>query len=159
MSIINDILDEVAKRVRNIRTTNGYTLNIGPVQRPNRSGDYLKTHLSVVVHHKDPEENAELSCPGNPNAIAYDLPIIVVGHIRQEYSDDEPLDALHSDLWENLARSITSVTNWHTFGGRCIDAKLEPMETLTPGDASTSGVACNILAPYRVRETTPGILA
>ena len=157
-SVIDSMLAVLRDRIENVRTGNGYDFNVGEVARPTRDGDYSKEHYSVIIYHGDPESNEELSHAGNPPSVAFDIPIYMTCHIRQQPSDDTPLDSLKSEVWENIARSVTSPDNWHQLGGYAINSMLMPMRYEGDSD-ETHGVTVELLTTYRVSEINPGVLA
>jgi hypothetical protein len=111
--------------------------------------------LVVVVSQGDPTPNAELSYPGNPPVIAYDMEVIVAGVVKPSDEETTAIDTFKNRMGADIIAAATNATNWHQWGGLAINTTLGPIESYTEETGGRSGVMVKLLVTYRVPENDP----
>ena len=111
--------------------------------------------LVVVVSHGDPVPNAELSYPGNPPVIAYDMPVIVAGIVKPSDDETTAIDTFKNRMGADIIAAATNATNWHQWGGLAINTTLGQIESYTEETGGRCGVMVTFLVTYRVPENDP----
>ncbi len=156
-SLVNTIMEVVKARLETVRVVNGYSHDIADVARPRREGRYAPQHLLAVITHKDIEHDEDLSHPGNPPAVAWILPVRIVGIVFPsdliETAIDEVADSFGADLQKAIAVPAAS---WQTFSDNAINATIGPLidaDDVESDDAS--GKEFELRITYRVDETDP----
>lgn len=123
--------------------------------RSTRVATWQPRDLDVHVHQGSITPNAELSCPGNPPAQAYDLEAIVAGLVKPSDRDDTPVDTFKNRLWADIVAAATDATNWHNWGGLALNTTIGGVEDYTAEDGSVSGVMVRFNITFRTDETNP----
>ena len=161
--IIDNIATTLVSRLENITTANSYAFD-ATVEESNRDADSWAPSVGkIIVQQEDREKNEELSCPGNPAKVAYDVMFVVHGFYEELDVDvSEP-----GIIDENIRRNVMSgaieqaIANndsaWHTFGGNAVLADF--MGDTRVEVAGYRGVSVNLRVQYRVSELDPGALA
>jgi hypothetical protein len=111
--------------------------------------------LVVVVSHGDPVPNAELSYPGNPPVIAYDMPVIVAGIVKPSDDETTAIDTFKNRMGADIIAAATNAANWHQWGSLAINTTLGPIESYTEETGGRCGVMVTLLVTYRVPENDP----
>lgn len=158
MSIVSDILNEAATRLKQIKKPD-FTNNVSQVVLPRRHQDkerYTPKDRDIIVRAADPERFPDHDRPGNPPAIGWRLPIqlqciVIPSSVLTENAQDE----IATNFGDDAIRAITKVENWHQFGGICVDANIENPTFIRPEDESPGGIQIEISAFYRVSENNP----
>jgi len=155
-SIAEQIVAAVKTRLADITTGNGYQFSVAGIQRPKRYGAYTPTDLQAVVTQGAITRVTELDHPGNPPAIAYGSTIQIAVNLMP----NRKTDTLAADTWRHRAaasviKAVTSVSNWHNWGGLAINTEFEEPDFDTQDDAGNIGVIVPIVVTFRVSETDP----
>lgn len=99
--------------------------------------------------------NAELSCPGNPPAQAYDLEAIVAGICKPSDADTTAIDTLKNRMWADIVAAATNATNWHQWGSLSINTTIGQVEDYTDEGGGLAGVIVRFLITFRTDEDDP----
>lgn len=146
-SIPDKILDVIATRVETVEPT--YT------KRPPRGG-IRPYDRSVTITHSQIVPNAELSCPGNPPLLAFDLPVMIHCLMNPSETASDPIDKLLDDYAFEVYRAIASpAASWHTMGGNAINSVLGEFGMVDTGDDTIRGIGFMLTVTFRVEETDP----
>lgn len=155
-SIAEQIVAAVRTRLADITTGNGYQFSVAGVTRPTRYGGYTPTDLQVVVTQGPIPRAPELDHPGNPPAIAFESTV----NIAVNLMPNRKTDSNASDTWRHRAvasvqKAVTSVSNWHNWGGLAINTEFDEPDLDYQDDGGNIGVIVPIVVTFRVSETDP----
>lgn len=154
---------EVVARLSAITTVNGYQFTVPQVVRLNRKGDNwnLKNRSMAVVRVSE-TENEELSFPGNPPAVAYDLLIEVKAIVRDaEFGSAGAVQTTSIETAENMvaAQIRRALTNdgamWYTMDGNAVNTRIGAAVPFDASEGELNGITIPIVVTYRVSETDP----
>lgn len=152
MSVVSDILTEIKTRLETVTTGNGYSQNVGTVVIPHRYASDITGNYNVSIRAGDIEQDAELSCPGNPPRIAWVLPVVISGMVSPSDASTTGIDVLIAEFGTDLQTSITAnAATWHTFDNNAINAELGPLQ-FSETDEGDSKAAFELRITYRVQE-------
>jgi hypothetical protein len=111
--------------------------------------------LVVHVHQGSHTPNPELSCPGNPPAIAYDLEAIIAGIVKPSDTETIAIDTLKNRMGADIIRAATDAVLWHQWGGLALNTMMGPIEEYAEETGGVSGVMVKFIITYRVSEDDP----
>ena len=156
--ILEQIAATVVQRLGEITKANGFQFDAESVVRVNRDAtDWTPRHLSILVVQGEEVENPELSHPGNPPGIAYDVGFNIHGFVR--HSDRETVTSAitENQMIASIKKSITNSHDWHNFGGLAIDAQWndKPFES---NENDHEGATVGIVITYRISERDPYVV-
>jgi hypothetical protein len=109
----------------------------------------------IHVYQGELTPNPELSCPGNPPAIAYDLEAIIAGIVKPSELDEKAIDTFRNRMGADIIKAATDADNWHQWGGVAINTMHGPVQSYTDETGGFSGVMVKFIITYRVSETDP----
>ncbi len=150
MSIVSQIMGVVEYRMQSTPEAAG-------VVRPVRNQDPDIEDRVIVITHQDIEPDPELSCPGNPPASAFVLPVLCSAVISPPDDDSCPIDEIVSDFYAAMVQAITESgsDDWYRFSNLAINAEIGPQIDYHPGDESSHGAQFITRITYRVNENNP----
>lgn len=132
-----------------------YPIDIVEVVRPTRLGNYTPRDMQIVLTQGESEVVEELSCPGNPPAIARRQRWNCHCHLMNDETSEESIDARINEFYGCVVQAICDPANeWHTFGGYAIDAMIGDPEMIN-ADGGIDGVTVPVYATYRTDENDP----
>lgn len=111
--------------------------------------------LVVHVHQGTITPNAEMSCPGNPPAQAYDMEAIVAGLVKPSDTVTTAVDTFKNRMWADIVAAATDAALWHQWGGLAINTTIGPVEDYTEETGGMSGVMVRFLITFRTDEDDP----
>lgn len=159
--IIQLIADEVVNRLGNILKGNGYEFDVAfvlPVSRDTNT--FHPSPRGIYVKQQAEAENEELSCPGNPPAVAYDVVFEITGYANQIDTDTtEPAIVDDGATVNNMLASIqkaianNDAAHWHEFDGNSLNATMPVAETMETADYD--GAKVELIVTYRTSEIDP----
>lgn len=123
--------------------------------RSSRVATWQAKDLTIHVEQGDMVPNAELSCPGNPPAQAYDLTAVVSGIVKPSDTDTTPVDRYKNRFAAEIIKAATNANQWHTWGGLAFDTTIGDTTEYTSDDGSMAGVRVEFLIRFRVDEDDP----
>lgn len=155
LTILENIAVELERRLKLMVGNTDFNTNVYEVVRPKRLGDYTPIHKQIVLTQGEEEIDEELSCPGNPPAIARRQKFNIRCHLM---TDEKATDAIDTDINAFASDVILAVTDdyntWHTFDGNAIDAAWGTRE-LVNADGGIDGVNLPLYVTYRTNENDP----
>ncbi len=97
----------------------------------------------------------ELSCPGNPAALARKQTFHIRCHLMTDELSNEPIDTTINKFAADVVLCVTDDYNtWHTFDGNAIDAAWGTSEYIN-ADGGLDGVNVPLYVTYRTDENNP----
>jgi hypothetical protein len=159
-TVIETIAKEIVRRSEQITIANGYTFDVAEVVRPDRVGvEVNPVEALIVVRQGDSVKNAELSCPGNPPAIAYDTQFEIECFVRlSDYACNE-YQEIQSDRGAQIVKAITieatDTGRWFSFEEKAINTELGDIKNFETSEGNHNGVTVAMTVTYRVDENNP----
>ncbi len=162
LPIIENIAAEIVTRLGQITTGNSYEFTAESVTRPRRiDRDFTPKNLSIVVDQSSEVQNDDMSYPGNPPGLAFDVTFNLYGFVRE--SDDATTSPAitENQMASAIKKAITEDSLWHTFDDNAIDANwgnIEPFNessNLPFTSTDHNGVMIELVVSYRVSELNP----
>jgi hypothetical protein len=123
--------------------------------RSPRVANWQPKDLVIHIYQGDIAPNDELSCPGNPPAQAYDMPVVVAGIIKKSDSETTPVDTYKNRFWAEIVKAVTNADLWYNWGGLAVNTTIGTIEDYTSEDGSAAGVKVEFLITFRVSENDP----
>ena len=148
----------VRSRLAAISTGAGYETTTTGAIRPTKQGGFQPKDYQIVVKKRS---NARVNIyPGNPAKIERNLKLDIRGIVRPSDLDTTAIDTLMDTFAADITKSLTSVANWHTFGGLAVNAMTDEeaeFETADDGSAGAFVTVLNVI--YRHPENDPYTVA
>jgi hypothetical protein len=123
--------------------------------RSTRVANWQPKDLVVHVHQGSLTPNAELSCPGNPPATAYDLEAIVAGIVKPSDAETIAIDTFRNRMGADIVRAATDAELWHQWGGLALNTTHGPIEDYMDETGGFAGVMVRFTITFRVDENDP----
>lgn len=154
-SIPEQIAVKVKARLEQITTANGYELDVAEVVRPTRLGGFRPQDKQLVITQETITRVNELSHPGNPPAIARNLPLKIAGALRASETDTTPSDTQKNQFWADVLKALGDVASgdWTKWDGLAIDSRVDDVEDSTQDDGSSDGFYVILNVIFRTDET------
>lgn len=111
--------------------------------------------LVVNVYQGVMTPNEELSCPGNPPAQAFDLPVIVAGITKPSDKDPTAIDTFRNRMAANIIKYATNAALWHQWGGLAINTTIGPVEPYVEETGGMHGISVTFVITFRTDEDDP----
>jgi hypothetical protein len=143
----------VVQIMSNVRTRMAAAFD--DVYRSTRIGTWQPKDLVLHVHQGTLTPNAELSCPGNPPAQAYDLEAIVAGIVKPSDASTVAVDTFKNRLGADIIKAATDAALWHQWEGLAINTTIGIVEEYTEETGGLSGVMVRFRITFRVDEDDP----
>ncbi len=121
--------------------------------RPLRINDDAAGDYKITLTQGGQNENVDLSCQGNPPALAFDQVFIISGELRPSEESQISIDTYRNRFAADITLALTSESNWHNWGGLAIDTRLGTVAFRQTAEASW--LEMRILVRYRVNENDP----
>jgi hypothetical protein len=155
LTILESIADTLHSRLSAmISDPVTYPIEVREVIRPTQYGSFTPTDRQIVLTQGPAVRNEQLSCPGNPPAVAWDQQFNLRLHIRQDERSFESIDTIQNAFVGDVQKCVCSPgSSWHNFGGYAINARWGQSQPFT-SDA-IEGVNLPIVITYRVSEDDP----
>lgn len=160
MAVNQDIIDAIITRLKNIKVGNGYSFDVGTVEKPNRDGDQWNPQVrDIYVEIEMEEENPEYFCPGNPPRIGWDMTVSITGYCKRLDVDsrhDQPENPKRSVAESVMSAAIQkAIANgdaggWHTFGSKAKDAHFAKKQQMDEPGFDVANVS--LVISYRTSE-------
>jgi hypothetical protein len=123
--------------------------------RSTRVATWQPKDLVVHVHQGSLTPNAELSCPGNPPATAYDLEAIVAGIVKPSDAETIAIDTFRNRMGADIVKAATDAALWHQWGGLALNTVHGPIEDYMDETGGFAGVMVKFTITFRVDENDP----
>jgi hypothetical protein len=123
--------------------------------RSTRVATWQPKDLVVHVHQGSLTPNAELSCPGNPPATAYDLEAIVAGIVKPSDAETISVDTFRNRMGADIVKAATDAPLWHQWGGLALNTVHGPIEDYMDETGGFAGVMVRFTITFRVDENDP----
>jgi hypothetical protein len=123
--------------------------------RSTRVATWQPRDLVVHVHQGSLTPNAELSCPGNPPATAYDLEAIVAGIVKPSDAETIAVDTFRNRMGADIVKAATDAELWHQWGGLALNTTHGPIEDYMDETGGFAGVMVRFTITFRVDEDDP----
>jgi hypothetical protein len=125
------------------------------VVRPTKIATYSPQNGLIVLTRGEVARVAELDCPGNPPAIAYQQTFLIRVHIAPSERDTTPVEAYEDIVESEIHKAIvTDAATWHTFGDLALNADFGAQQTVV-SDGGYDGIAVPLMVTYRISEGDP----
>lgn len=153
--VVERIADVIVARLREANIYNA------TVARPDREGTNVSVaDGSIVVHQKQINQNAALTCHGNPPAIAYDVRFELQCYVRNQNTEENAYSSACNKLGSQVIRAITQPINdpamWYQMDGLAINTNnLGAMYPMVNNQGDRTGVIVPVLVTFRVSENNP----
>jgi len=159
-TVIESIAKEIVRRSERITIDNGYTFDAAGVVRPDRLGvEVNPVDALVVVKQGDSVKNDELSYPGNPPAVAYDVLFEIECFVRLSDHACNDYQEIQSDRGAQIVKAITSEATdpgaWYTFEGKSINTEFGDIKNFETSEGNHNGVTVAMTVTYRHDENNP----
>lgn len=156
--IIENIADEVEKRLKNITIANSYPIDATVVTSKRDTNFWNPAPGKIIIDQKEAVRNDEHSYPGNPPASAYDLQFEIWGYAGELDRKNEigicDKSISDSQMIASLQKAIANNdTSWHTFDGNAFNAQVVATSTFDAPGGSGGMVILNV--QYRTSELDP----
>ncbi len=130
------------------------------VVRPDQKGKLISPEDGkIILDQRDSIPNEELSHPGNPPAIAFDVAFDVYCYVRDALSDGDyafsfatSCNIIYSRVAYALTNPATDPSSWYTFDGNAINSKLGDYSLIADSNGDSVGIKFPIEVTYRVSE-------
>lgn len=123
--------------------------------RSTRIATWQPKDLVVHVHQGTLSPNAELSCPGNPPAQAYDLEAIVAGITKPSDASQVAIDTFKNRMGADIIVAATNASLWHQWGGLAINTTIGTVEEYVEETGGFQGVMVRFQITFRTDENDP----
>lgn len=154
MSIAGNIITYLSTILASVTEENDYTYEVTEVVVPTRHQDPTPQHGQVLIKLISTTENEQLSCPGNPPLVAYDLNIMVTVQLLPDEVDSTKIDEMGTHFGAELKQAITTVEDWERMDGNAVNTKLGPVVLVYPDDDGPAAAGFVVTSTYRTRENT-----
>jgi hypothetical protein len=153
---VSELIASVLESRLNLLTVDGdYETTVCEVVRPTRLGTWTPQDLQIVLTQDSPQINEELSYPGNPPAVAYEMQFNVRCHVMTDERDETAVDTTCNRFAADVVKAVCSTgTDWYTMGGYAINAQWQAYENID-GSGSLDGVNVPLLVTFRTDEGNP----
>lgn len=152
--IAEQIAAKVRLRLLNIDEDSGYETTAENVIRPARINRNTPRDYQIIVTQGVVERNEELSCPGNPPATCWNLPVFVSGQLRQSDRSTEAIDNLRNEFYSDCIKAICQPqASWHQWDGLAIDTRIGSIEDVINEDSA--GFKLDMIIMFRTDEGNP----
>ena len=151
-TVAESIATVLVTRLEAITEANGYEFDVSQVVRVDRHGVQPSyKHLSIVIDQTK-TRNEELSYPGNPPAIAWDMTFSL--HLICRDSGDPQAKAINDEAMQAAAvKAVTlSQSDWYTLGGYAVNAEFASPEPYAQTDGEITGSTLPLVVTYRTSE-------
>lgn len=125
------------------------------VVMPEQLPSFSPQNNQVVIVPGNSEPVPELSCPGNPPAIAYQRPYVIICVVVQDEEALTSIDSLLAEFSAAVIATMTEATDWHNWGGNAMNSTLGGTERVISDTGSTAEHRVSMVVTYRVSETNP----
>jgi len=146
----------IKTRLETITVANGYENTVSEVIRPKRieGGEPLDKSI-FLLWGGTLTPIPENSCPGNPPAIAWGMPVAIAGILRTTETSTTAADTTRLQFMSDIIKALgdSGSATWHTFGGNALNSRIVDVEPYQAADGSSSGFSVNLLVIPRTDET------
>lgn len=151
-SIAETLYDRLEGMVGNSVT---YPIDVLEVVRPTQYGNFTPSDRQIVLT-LGPEQNVpELTCPGNPPAVAWERIFNIRCHVATSERNTEAIDSILNEFAANVKKCVCSPSSsWHTLGGYAIKADWGTIQPFT-STGGIDGINLPLRVTYRVSENDP----
>ena len=162
-SILDNIATTIKTRLENITKANSYAFDASVEESSHDINTWQPSVGKIIIQQEERERNEELSCPGNPAKIAFDVTFKIHGFHEQIDIDPEQPGVVDDTLRRNVVSGAieqalaNNDTAWHTFGGNAVLSDFMGDERVDA--VGFRGVTVNLRVQYRVSELDPGVAA
>lgn len=149
------IILKVKQRLQTIDEDAGFETSVsGTVVRPMRIWTGHLQDYQIIVTQGTLARNEDLSHPGNPPAVAWDLPLTIYGELRPSEDNTTAIDTLINEFASDAIRAIcTPVNAWHNWDGLAINTIVETVENFNAEE--TAGFKMELSVSFRTDENNP----
>lgn len=153
------IATEIIERLEAITVANGYSFDVESVTRvPRDSVDWAPFNLAIVLKQGDQTRNEAHDYPGNPPAIAYELPFNIRMFVLQDDKGQAADETAINDAEATVVKAICDATNWWIFDDCSYDAFWGGTTYFRSDQGDHTGFTKELIVRYRVAETDPYVV-
>lgn len=150
--VVEKIAEALFDRLQRLVAGRSSTTVASEVIRAKRMGGWTPKNLQIVLTQSDPERNEELSHPGNPPAMAFDIRFNIRCHVIPSELDPTAVDTYINAMTADVINCITRDADWYNFGGLAVNSQFDAIEQID-SDGSFDGANVPLNVTYRVSET------
>lgn len=149
LPVIERIAIEILDRLEGL---DDYTVN-----RPDREGTNITpVDRSIVLRQQPSQPNPQLSCHGNPPAMAFNVVFMAVCYVRNFHGDEAAYDTAcnqsAADVIYAITHPATNPAGWWTFAGNAVHASIGASTPFVNSEGKRAGVVVPVQITYRVSE-------
>lgn len=152
------ILEQVAlklyTRLGLITTANGYETTASGIVRPTKLFSGRLKDYQIIISQGTVELNDDLSRPGNPPAVAWDIPFSIFGELRPSDTSTKAIESLCNEFGADIIKAIcTPAASWHNWDGLAIDSQFTSVDIANSEEFV--GVKVELTVTIRTAESNP----
>lgn len=132
-----------------------YPIDVLEVIRPTQFGNFTPSDRQIILTQGQEQQVPELSCPGNPPAVALDRVFNIRCHVMQSEATTDQIDQILNQFQCDVIKAIcTPASSWHNMGGNALMAQWGIAQPFT-STGGLEGVNLPLRVIYRVSEDDP----
>ena len=134
-----------------------YPTDVIDVVRPTRFANFTPRDRQIVLTEGIFSVVPELSCPGNPPAVAIDQQFNIRLHMMPSERDTDAIGTIMNQFAADVRKCICSpASSWHNIGGYALMARFEQGRPFM-SDGGLDGCNMPLIVTYRVSENDPTV--
>lgn len=156
VSILESIALELESRLRSmVGDSVNYPIDVIEVVRPTQYGNFTPIDRQIVLTQGAEQMVPDLSCPGNPPAVANERIFNIRCHLQTSERETDGIDSILNEFAANVVKCVcTPASSWHTFGGFAIKADWGTFQPFV-ATGGIDGINLPLRVTYRVSENDP----
>jgi hypothetical protein len=156
LPVVEQIAEVLVERLEQITTANGYEFDVYEVVRPTRTNnDFSPRNLSILVDQASLTRNDDLSYPGNPPAVAWDVIFNIHCFVRESDKTEIAKATGENEFHSAVIKSIVTSNMWYTMDSLAVIADIGNVEKFSSSTGDHAGVMVPLSVTYRVSEDDP----
>lgn len=132
-----------------------YAIDVLEVVRPTQFASFTPSDRQIVLTGGPEQPVPELSCPGNPPAVAMEKIFNIRCHVMQSESTPDVVDQILNQFQIDVIKAIcTPASSWHTMDGNALISRWGSFQPFT-SSGSVDGLTLPLRVIYRTSENDP----
>ncbi len=158
LAVIENIADTLYDRLSAmVGDTANYPTDISEVVRPTRFANFTPKDRQIILTEGVASPVPELSCPGNPPAVAIAQQFNIRLHMMPSERNTDAIGTLMNQFASDVRKCVCQpASSWHTMGGYAIISQFEQHRPFM-SDGGLDGCNIQLLVTYRVAEDDPTV--
>jgi len=154
LTVLESIADTLFNRLVGMIDDDTLNTLVFEVIRPSRYGDYTPQDRQIVFVQGSSVAIPELSCPGNPPAVAKAQTFNVHVHLMTDENSEDAVDYLVNAFVGDVISTITAPSTWYNLDGYAIDTEILEPEIIR-ADGAICGAMIPVVVTYRHSDNDP----